>query len=226
MESGSGSLTGESRPLRAVFGLGNPGPRYEKTRHNAGFLAVEAIRAAHAGRWIRRGDREDAAIDLGGARVLLSRPLTFMNRSGLAMESLLADSGLSPSEVLVVLDDVALPEGRLRLRPSGGAGGHKGLISILASAGTEEVPRLRVGVGAPPPGVEMVDFVLEVMAGPDGQRLDRIAAAAALAASHAVTQGIGPAMNRFNSAWIDGFAPADAAAPPDSGGTGAPDPGR
>jgi peptidyl-tRNA hydrolase, PTH1 family len=208
--------------------LGNPGPRYEKTRHNAGFLVLEAIRRGkpgagtegRPGAWIDRGDRQETTVLLAGGSILLCRPLTFMNLSGTALDAFLAAHGLAPDEVLVVLDDVALPEGRLRLRPTGGAGGHKGLISILDCIGSAEIPRLRVGVGEPLPGVEMVDFVLEPLTGPAWDRLERIAAAAARAAVAAVVEGIGPTMNQFNSVWVEGFLPEEAPGrdEPDAGG--------
>jgi len=146
--------------VRLIVGLGNPGKAYEATRHNIGFWVIDAL----AGALRLRGMRWRNAY-LYEARVaeklrVFLKPLTYMNLSGKAVRAAAEQYGIPPEEVLVVLDDLALPLGRLRLRPRGSSGGHRGLASVLEALGTENVPRLRIGIGSPPPGVDPADFVL------------------------------------------------------------------
>lgn len=188
------------RRIRAVLGLGNPGPRYAHTRHNAGFLVADGLRAEAGGRWIIREQREEAEIEMGGSRLVLVRPLAYMNLSGLAARFLCCSFGLSPEEILVVVDDVALPEGRLRIRLRGGPGGHNGLASVEECLESDAYPRLRVGVGAPAVGVDMAGYVLEPMSGDEWEDFGRTLARASEAVRMVVQEGIGPAMNRFNPA--------------------------
>lgn len=185
--------------VRAVLGLGNPGGRYARTRHNAGFLVLEEIRSTGVG-WRNLGDREETERRIGGRTVILARPLTYMNRSGLAAEGLLASHHLTPPEMLVVGDDVALPWGRLRVRGSGGAGGHRGLESVLGHVGTEEFPRLRVGVSSPPEAMDLEEFVLEPLEGDLWGDFERVVARAADAVRVICVEGLEAAMNRFNAA--------------------------
>jgi len=142
--------------LRAVVGLGNPGPEYAPTRHNAGFWVLE--RLLGRGGWSRRR-HPWGEIYLRGGAVLL-RPLTYMNRSGEAVAALRELFPIAIEDLLVVYDDVDLPVGEVRLRPGGGPGTHRGMRSVLAALGTEAVPRLRVGIGFPPPEVELSQYVL------------------------------------------------------------------
>jgi PTH1 family peptidyl-tRNA hydrolase len=145
-----------------VVGLGNPGPEYRLTRHNAGFLVVDRLAARHAGRW-RRGlfaNAEVARLNVGGRTVAACKPLTYMNLSGRAVGPLCRREGLGPGDVLLVYDDMDLPLGRLRVRPDGRAGGHRGVASVLQALGTEAVPRVRVGIGRPPDGVDAAQYVL------------------------------------------------------------------
>jgi peptidyl-tRNA hydrolase, PTH1 family len=191
--------TGEPR-IRAIVGLGNPGPQYERTRHNAGFLVLERLLRDAGGAWILQGNgsRADAWLGRGPERLLLSRPLTFMNRSGAAVLDLLSEHAWTPQELLVVLDDAALPEGRLRLRPRGGAGGHRGLESILEHLGTEEVPRLRFGVGLPPDGGDLAEFVLAPLEGADWERMSLVVERAAEAVLLVCRDGLQKGMNHTN----------------------------
>ena len=142
--------------MRAVVGLGNPGLRYAHTRHNAGFWVL--ARLIGKANW-KKQQRPWGEIYRAEGGLLL-RPLTFMNRAGEAVAELLRNYLLSPHDLLIVYDDVDLPVGELRLRPRGGPGTHNGMRSVLAALGNEEVPRLRIGVGAPPPGVELSQYVL------------------------------------------------------------------
>jgi PTH1 family peptidyl-tRNA hydrolase len=145
-----------------VVGLGNPGREYAETRHNIGFMVVDEL-ARRAGLRLRRGrgDFDAAEARFGSTKAWLIQPLTFVNRSGRALTQFATTtSSFTPGEMLVVVDDVALPFGRLRLRPSGSAGGHNGLKSLVETLGTQAFPRLRLGVGAPEGEVDLSDHVL------------------------------------------------------------------
>lgn len=187
---------------RLVLGLGNPGPKYTDTRHNLGFRVVDTL----AGRLGIAVDRSECNSLVGGGRiggageVLLAKPLTYMNRSGHAARCLLERRGLEPPAVLVVFDEVSLPLGRLRLRPSGSPGGHRGMESVIASLRTDEVPRLRLGI-APEggvPGEEMVDFVLEPFSRDERETAAEMVERAADACLCWLGEGAEAAMNRFN----------------------------
>jgi peptidyl-tRNA hydrolase, PTH1 family len=188
--------------IRLVVGLGNPGPRYERTRHNAGFLVLERILAASGARWTRVGQgdsaRDEAVVALGPREIRLARPLGYMNRSGGPVLELLQEQGIEPTEMLVVVDDAALPPGRLRLRAGGGTGGHNGLRSIRNALQTGDHPRLRVGIGAPVDGVDLADYVLEPLSGEPWEELSTAVAAAAEAVELACLQGLTVAMDSFN----------------------------
>jgi len=195
-------LPDQAKPgkIRAVLGLGNPGREYERTRHNAGFLVVDRIRREAGARWSHLSDRDEAEVALPSGPLLLARPRTYMNLSGAAAASLMLRRGLTPEEILVVLDDAALPEGRLRLRPRGGDGGHRGLESILRETSSEEFPRLRVGIGAPGPAADLADFVLDPLDGESWERFQSVIARAAEAVELLLREGLSAAMNRFNPA--------------------------
>jgi len=142
-------------PTWLVAGLGNPGTRYARTRHNIGWLALDAL-ATEPFREEKRFDGEVSRID--GAWLI--KPTTFMNLSGVSVRAMADFYKIPHQRVLVVLDDAALSFGRLRIRPSGSAGSHNGLESILVQIATEEVPRLRIGIGAPLPPMALDDYVL------------------------------------------------------------------
>jgi PTH1 family peptidyl-tRNA hydrolase len=188
--------------IRLIVGLGNPGSRYERTRHNAGFLVVERILTTGCGLWSRagKGDAlwEEAAIRFGANEVMLARPLMYMNRSGEPVSDLLRVHDVSPASMLVVVDDAVLPPGRLRLRVGGGAGGHNGLRSIRDATGTGDFPRLRIGVGSPAVGIDLADFVLEPLSGDAWVDLEAVVAAAADVVEVAVSRGLVAAMDAFN----------------------------
>ncbi|MBQ7339032.1 MAG: aminoacyl-tRNA hydrolase [Clostridia bacterium] len=147
-----------------IVGLGNPGVRYQWTRHNAGFLAMDALVARHGGNPDRaKFDALVGETTIAGKRVLLMKPQTFMNASGDAVEAAMKFYKLAPSRLLVLSDDISLDVGKLRVRKSGSAGGQKGLNSIIEALGTQEFPRIRIGVGQKPsPDYDLADWVLSV----------------------------------------------------------------
>ncbi len=181
------------------MGLGNPGPRYRKTRHNVGFDALDRILKVSGGRWsAATGEAVSAEIDLDGRALTLLKPLTFMNLSGRAVADTVEAQSLRRCDILVCLDDVALPLGRLRLREGGSDGGHNGLASIIDCLGGNDVPRLRIGIRPDELGEDLADFVLSPF---DDEELPVIDAAidSVVEASRAVlTDGMAKAMSRFN----------------------------
>ena len=182
-----------------MVGLGNPGPRYERTRHNAGFLAIDelAARSRAAGRLLP--DAWVAEATLAGAEILLVKPQSFMNLSGGPVARLLAERALSASELVVLVDDVALPLGRVRVRPHGSDGGHNGLRSLVAALGTEEFARVRIGVGVePPPDLDLADLVLAEFTPEELKQLREVTVLAADAVACLLGDGVDVAMNRFN----------------------------
>lgn len=178
-----------------IFGLGNPGPRYALTRHNVGFMVVDALAARLGFRFRTYADRAVARRQFSGEELALVKPLLFMNESGIVVRKQLERR---PDDMLVVCDDMALPFGRLRLRPSGSDGGHKGLGSTIAQLGRSDFPRLRVGIDAPARSGDGIDYVLERFPADQEQVLSEVLQRAADACIAVVTQGLERAMNRFN----------------------------
>jgi PTH1 family peptidyl-tRNA hydrolase len=146
-----------AQQIRLVAGLGNPRPEHAATRHNIGFMVLDQLAAQIGATWERSTKWEALSVKCGTA--LLVKPLSFMNRSGSALFAIAQFYKIEPNELLVVLDDFSLPLGRLRLRLGGGSGGHNGLESIIGQFGTEQIPRLRIGIGAAP-REGSVDYVL------------------------------------------------------------------
>ena len=180
--------------------LGNPGPRYEMTRHNAGFMAADAM-AKEKNLSINKSRFKalTATCDIGDESVLLMKPQTFMNLSGDAVSQAVKFYKIPPEHVIVVSDEISLPIGKLRIRTKGSAGGHNGLKDIIAKLGTDGFPRIRIGVGAPPhPDYDMADWVLSSFKNQDAEDMLAAAARAAQAAQCYITQGADRAMNRFN----------------------------
>lgn len=182
-----------------IFGLGNPGHHYALTRHNLGFMVVDRL-AGKLG--VSLGRHEYGAL-VGegwpaGKRLLLLKPQTYMNRSGLSVSHALADTGLAPSEILVIHDDLDLERGRIRIRPRGGSGGHRGVQSVIDALGTEAFPRLRVGIGRPPPGVDPVCYVLQPFEPEEREVMEEAVERAAAAVELMLAEGLEEAMNRFN----------------------------
>jgi len=189
---------------RLVVGLGNPGRRYDRTRHNVGFRVVDALaeRWSASGRNAHDGVLFDARVSRAGhpsVRVLLLKPETFMNRSGQAVVSVANYYRLDPSDVLAVLDDIDLPTGKIRARSQGSAGGHKGLADILAKLGADSVARLRVGVGQPPEPMASEDYVLGRFTDDEEAVIRPAISAAADAVVDWIFQDTTAVMNRYNA---------------------------
>ena len=184
--------------MKIVVGLGNPGPKYAGTRHNVGFDVVRYLAAAPGvGPWRAAFQAEVAEFSEGGEKVLLVQPQTFMNLSGRAVRAVLDFYKLTPADVLVVCDDFNLPLGKLRVRTKGSHGGQNGLRNIQEQLGTDEYPRLRIGVGQPAHG-EAVDHVLSRFKPGERAAVDEAVAAAANGVLVWLRQGAEACMNRVN----------------------------
>jgi aminoacyl-tRNA hydrolase len=180
--------------------LGNPGLKYNGTRHNAGFMAADAMEKK-LGVSINkmRFKALTQTVDIGGKKVLLMKPQTFMNLSGDAIVQAANFYKVPPERVIVVSDETALPIGRLRIRRGGSAGGHNGLKSVIARLGTDQFPRIRLGVGDKPhPDYDMADWVLSAFKGQDAADMELVAKKAADAVECYITEGADRAMNKFN----------------------------
>lgn len=183
-----------------VAGLGNPGPAYRDTRHNVGFAVVERL-AAEAGGVFRAGRHAVQAADLrlAGTPVVLLKPQTFMNCCGPAVAAWLFGLALEPARLVVVHDDLDLETGRLRLVAGGGPGGHRGVASVQEAVGTREIPRVRVGIGRPPAGLDPADFVLQPLRDDEHLAAEDTARRAAAAVREIILEGLPAAMTRHNA---------------------------
>lgn len=181
--------------------LGNPGLKYNGTRHNAGFMAADAMEKKLGVRINKmRFKALTQTVDIGSHKVLLMKPQTYMNLSGDAIAQAAKFYKVPPERVIVVSDETALPIGKLRIRRGGSAGGHNGLKSIIARLGTDQFPRIRLGVGAPPhPDYDMADWVLAAFKGQDTADMEAVAEKAACAVACYITEGADKAMNKFNT---------------------------
>ena len=187
-----------------IVGLGNPGPKYEWTRHNCGFLVIEEL-ARRAGREVRAPECQSLTtrVTIDGQQALLAKPQTFMNLSGVAVAALKQKHQIADAaNVLVISDDLALPFGKLRVRPKGSAGGQNGLKSIIAKIGTQEFPRVRLGIAPESLGDRTIgnasDFVLSEFPKKDREALAEQVAQAADAVEVILTKGIAEAMSKYN----------------------------
>ncbi|MFZ3330385.1 MAG: aminoacyl-tRNA hydrolase [Candidatus Acidiferrales bacterium] len=185
--------------MRLIVGLGNPGPEYEFTPHNLGFLAVDAV-AGRAGIRVTRPEAK-SYVGLGtvaGNEVVLAKPQTMMNLSGAAVRMLLERYECKAAEMIVLSDEAMLPWGMLRIRERGSAGGHNGLKSVIASVGTNEFIRVRMGVKPEYPLEDMADYVLGTMRKPEREVAAQMTADAADAVELILSEGVGKAMSQFN----------------------------
>ena len=191
------SKTAPERPIRAIVGLGNPGRKYENTRHNAGFLVVDALARRSGLQWQTRFNGEFTRLREGSLDLCLLKPGTFMNLSGHPVQAMCAFFGLAPEELLVLHDDLDLAPGRVQVKSGGGHGGHNGLRSITQQLGSNAFARVRIGIGRGQKG-DPADYVLEPFSPQERAWLPQIldlAADAALAVAH---KGVRVAMNEFN----------------------------
>ena len=185
--------------VKLVVGLGNPGKKYESTRHNLGFMVVDSFVSKKRGKFAEeKADYVMAALRIQGEHLYFAKPQTFMNLSGRAVKALSTHLEIASNEVLVICDDFALPYGKLRVRLNGSDGGHNGLKSIIELLGTEEFPRLRLGIGPVPEHVPAQDFVLDQFS---QEEVDSLADFVKLGSSCLETilyKGITEAMNKYN----------------------------
>ena len=183
-----------------VVGLGNPGSKYEHTRHNMGFLTVDLL-AEQAGVKLNKVKFKSAynILRFAGAKCLVMKPQTYMNLSGEAVREAVQFYKLPPERVLVIYDDVSLPVGKIRVRPTGSAGGHNGIKNIIAHLGTQDFPRIKIGTGAPAGGgAEMIDWVIGVHSQAERKVLVESFRRAIEAAECIIEHGCQKAMNDFN----------------------------
>ncbi len=182
-----------------VAGLGNPGRKYADNRHNVGFRCVERLAAAHHLSFDRRQKRARVALGtIADRSVILIKPRTFMNKSGHAVASLVGFYRVPLERTLVVYDDLDLPLGTTRLRPSGGTGGHRGMRSIIRQLGSRDFPRLRVGIGRPPGRMDPADYVLQDFSDDEEPLVEEALEQAVAAIETWLVEGIDEAMTRFN----------------------------
>ena len=181
-------------PIRLVAGLGNPGAEYAHTRHNIGFMIVDFLAHQADLAWEKSNKWDAASAKLDNA--LLIKPASYMNRSGYPLHAVAQFFKIAPQEILIVLDDFSLPLGRLRIRQSGGPGGHNGLESVIVQFATEEIPRLRVGIGPAPEG--STDYVLSNFFDAEKPVVKSTIERATEAVKWAIDKGVVSAMNTFN----------------------------
>ena len=197
--------TGADERNYLIVGLGNPGRDYRDTRHNVGFMAVDRFCEMQGA---RLGKVKFQAIigemRIGTAKVILAKPQTFMNLSGNAVASIVRFYKIPLEQILVIHDDLDLPFGTLRLRPGGGAGGQKGLKSTIDRLGTQQFPRMRIGIGRPPGQMDAAAYVLQKFGSADQVELDFILRRAVEAIEAFVRDGLDSAMNQFNGAGDNG----------------------
>lgn len=209
--------------LKLIAGLGNPGPRYARNRHNIGFQCVDLLAQEHGlvldankGRakialgTIQLSQADDLKVgekdrlspvkpDMAGYRVLLAKPQTFMNDSGQSIGALARFYKIDPADILIIFDDLDLPLGTVRLRPSGGSGGHKGMKSIIQVLGNSQFPRLRVGIDRPPGRMDPADYVLQDFPAAQADVVAQVQELAVAACEHWLVHGIASAMNVYNA---------------------------
>jgi PTH1 family peptidyl-tRNA hydrolase len=187
-----------------IVGLGNPGKGYASHRHNVGFRVVEALARAHHLSFSRQKGFQARVAEgrIAGRRAILAKPQTFMNLSGRAVGRLVRARGIEIEGLLVVYDDLDLPLGRLRLRPEGGAGGHKGMRSILDTLGNQAFPRLRIGIGRPPGQMDPADYVLRPFRTEEEPALVQVVARAVAAVECWLAEGLVAAMDQFNQPFL------------------------
>jgi PTH1 family peptidyl-tRNA hydrolase len=186
--------------MKVIVGLGNPGERYARTRHNVGYDVIdELVRRLAIPKSRIKFEAETFEQELGGEKLWLLKPLTFMNLSGRSVRQCLEFFQVSPADLLVICDDLNLPLGQLRMRASGSDGGQKGLRDIENQLGTQQYARLRIGIGRPPGQMDSADFVLSRFAKSEQPEIERAIVSAADGVELWVRSGVAAAMNRINA---------------------------
>lgn len=192
-------VIGQPIRIKAIIGLGNPGEKYDRTRHNLGFEVVNLLKGESE--FVPgQGRYEICEASISTLKIVLLKPTTYMNRAGIAVKSLADSRSLLTDEILVIADDFNLPLGRLRLRQSGSDGGHNGLASVIYHLGSEDFPRLRLGIGPVPEGVAAEDFVLERFSSNEGEAVGSMVERAARAVESWLSDGYEKAAANFNQA--------------------------
>lgn len=185
--------------MRVVVGLGNPGQEYSQTRHNVGFITLDQLAERwQCGNWRFKHEALVSEYRGGAEPVVLVKPQTYMNLSGVAVASVLNWYKLKPEDVVVIFDDLDLPTGKLRLRLQGGSGGHKGIESILVHLGKDTFTRVRIGIGRPPAGWETANYVLGRFTADEKAPMEDSITRAADAVESILKHGVDKAMNEFN----------------------------
>jgi len=185
-----------------IYGLGNPGEEYRKTRHNLGWMVVDSLIARCGDGWTDVNDElRIAGCRISTKEITLLRTNLYMNNSG---EALLGLRDFDPSSLLVICDDMSLPLGRIRIRAKGGSGGHRGLESIIYNLGTEEFARMRLGIGSPPPGISWTEYVLSGFLDEELKVVKEMLVSAVEAVEVIVTRGLETAMQVYNGRTVDG----------------------
>ncbi len=183
-----------------IAGLGNPTKEYDKTRHNVGFSVIDVLADRHR---IDVSERKFKGLCgrgvIEGQKVILIKPQTFMNLSGESIRAAMDYYKIAPEEIIVIYDDISLDPGQLRIRLKGSAGGHNGIKNIIAHLGTQEFPRIKVGVGAKPPRMDLADYVLSRFGSGEQKLMDEAFQEAAEAVSAMLTDGAERAMNHYNA---------------------------
>lgn len=203
VKSGAGLLLNNYRKDKIMYliaGLGNPTREYDKTRHNVGFSVIDVLADKYN---IDVSDRKHKALCgrgvIEGEKVLLVKPQTFMNLSGESIREAVDYYKIDPEDIIVIYDDISLEPGQLRIRLKGSAGGHNGIKNIIAHLGTQEFPRIKVGVGAKPPKMDLADYVLSRFGAEEQKMMDEAFGEAAEAAVMMMTAGAERAMNHYNA---------------------------
>ena len=185
-----------------IVGLGNPESKYDQTRHNIGFEAVDSLARAWSLSW-QENKRFKGLITEGraadGSKIFLLKPLTYMNRSGQSVRAVLDWYKIAPSSILVIYDDMDLPVGRLRIRPSGSAGGHNGMKSIISHLGNQDFPRLRIGIGKSEGKKQTIGYVLSKFSPEEKKVIQEVLEISVNAVEKIISEGVDKAMNIFNS---------------------------
>ena len=193
-------MLGKANETWLIVGLGNPGREYERTRHNCGFRALDVL-AGKLGCKIDKGKFQGiyGQVNYGGKKLMLLKPLTYMNLSGRSVLQLSAYFGIPPQRIIVLFDDISLEPGRLRVRADGSAGGHNGIKSIIQEVGSQAFPRVKIGVGKKPnPEFDLADWVLSTFSPQEEKALAVALENAADAALSIIDRGVPEAANRFN----------------------------